>query len=469
MLAGAAVGLAALALPTPLLDLVPGAEPRQALAANNNVADGVYAFRYNATPNTWGLDIYGGASTSSNVTLNKANNSHAQYWIVTYDSSKDGYKIMPVCGQDTGMVLSIKGNSAVKNATVITAADKSRTDQRWILTKNSNGSYSIRSKANTSYCVNLANDNRASEAGIQLYTYSATDIASQWKMDCLITSIAETTETVTLGAVYSSTCRVDNVRKSVPKLTSTLPSGWKAAYDSSGGIDTITYSSGVYRSRTPVTFTVLYPNCADINDSAVDLKLTIKVYGGDLATGSFNYMNTMVDLNWENKNKPLGISHGVCVIRSPGFDLTYNFIDRKTQKTASLKGGRMTFGSLNGGDSGSPTKWGKVLNHCEGISYRAGTTPVKASRTKDHLLMCVCPGFTIGKGPDAFDDWVGSDDFQRYAVTYQIVDDYPTFSARNIVSGNYGDFCCSEWVFPIFSGLGIEKPPSPSKSATITG
>ena len=95
MLKGALMGcgaLAAMAVPTPLTRFFPAAAPREAMGTNNNVADGIYLFRYNAAKE-WSHGIRGGVSNWTPISLNATTGSIVQCCAVTYDSSSDAYTI----------------------------------------------------------------------------------------------------------------------------------------------------------------------------------------------------------------------------------------------------------------------------------------------------------------------------------------------------------------------------------------
>lgn len=471
VLKGALVGagaLAAMSLPTPLMELVPDAGPKKALAATQNVADGIYAFRYHAQRER-SLDVPRGVNSAVDVLSAESNNSHAQYWVVTYDSSFGAYKIMPICGQDGNFVLTADNSY---EATLKVRVDQKASNQRWLFTKNSNGSWAIKIKSNTSLCVNLQLDNRADGARTQIFTYSSSDTASQWDMDCLITAIKDTVETADITKVYEPTFELKNVRDNEPQLLSTLPSGWKATYTSGKNLDTIYYST-VYRSTTPQSFKIVYPDCADVAGQAVDIQVDITVIGGDMNIRGWDiYQKTWIDFNWEAKARS-GLLGGICVLRSPGFDCKYTVVNRSTGKTVSLKGALMTVGSLNGICRPSEAYTTSITTDLldegctwEGVSYRAGSTPVKSYRVADHHLMRPCSGYTIGVYEEDIKDFPGGANYEKVAVCYQIADDTPTLSLRNMaLTGGHAN---SQWFFPMFCGFGIMNPGAPNKSAKIT-
>lgn len=77
VLKGALMGcgaLAAMAVPMPFTRFFPAVAPREAMGANNNVADGIYLFRYNAAKE-WSLGIRGGVSNWTPISLNATSGS----------------------------------------------------------------------------------------------------------------------------------------------------------------------------------------------------------------------------------------------------------------------------------------------------------------------------------------------------------------------------------------------------------
>lgn len=84
--------LAAMAVPMPFTRFFPAVAPREAMGVNNNVADGIYLFRYNAAKE-WSPGIRGGVSNWTPISLNATTGSIAQCCADTYDSSSDAYTI----------------------------------------------------------------------------------------------------------------------------------------------------------------------------------------------------------------------------------------------------------------------------------------------------------------------------------------------------------------------------------------
>ena len=466
MLKGALVGagaLAALALPTPLLDIMPSAGPKKALASNQNIKDGIYAFRY-FPDSGWSLDVPDARNYSTDVNLTWSNNSRAQYCIVSYEVSTDSYKIMPMCDFDTNLVLSISGNTAKSGAVINTQEDKARKDQRWVFKNGLNGSYHICSKSNPSYCIDHTWATIEPQDPLCLSTYSSRDASTCWKAECFIEAIDSDVKTVGLDTIYPGTCYIEKIRDCSPKLETSLTSGWTATYDSSGGLDSLSYK-GVYGAGS-VDFTVSYEDCADINGRPVDLRLFVSLLGNDVGQSTTDITKTTLSFNWQDRTAAPGILQGLSTTRCSGFDLTYKFIDHETREPVSLKGSQITFGSISGASElSSPIRDFPVW---DGVSYRATSTPVKTESYTEHRLCEPCPGFMIGCNSD-FENFIGGKDYEKQCVSYQIVNDTPMFSFRFIAGNGPGN---PAWLagsmFPIFTGLGIEKPPAPKKSAKIT-
>ena len=469
LLKGALVGagaLAALALPTPLLDIVPGTKPKEAMAATQNVADGIYAFRYYADSN-WSLDLLDANPNPINIILHPTNNTIAQYWVVTYDSSSSAYRISPLPGFTPGMVLTA---TAQKNQVVKTRVDAGEARQRWVFKQNPNGSWSICNKGNTSLCVNLANDTRVNTATIQLYTYSSTDIASQWGLSLLTPAVKTNLHYVKdVNQLYTSDFTLSNARENHPEVLSKPSTGWTMSKDSGGYPDKFTYN-GVVSSEQAFSF--MYRNVADLKGRAVDIQVDLKILAGDHGGSSSSWPNTLVDLSWQSGasggNGVKGFFAGICVLRSSRYTLTYTVYDHKTGEKISLKGAWMTAGSLNGTSYGDPCNYYSYTSACssdthEGFTYESSSGTVEAYVMKDNGLCNFCEGSWFGRGIIE-EDWIGGSDMPRKSVAVVCNDDSPTFRFYNTALTSQ----CGLWSFPLLMPLGILNPGAPSKSAKIT-
>ena len=469
LLKGALVGagaLAALSLPTPLTRFFPAVAPREALGANNNVADGIYLFRYNAAKG-WSLDVPNAAATNTDIKLDVTNGSISQCCAVTYDSSTDAYRIAPICGITANMVLTSDGN---KNSVVKMRKDTKAKNQRWLFVKNSNGSYSIKIKSNTSLCVNLLNDNRSSNATIQLYTYSSSDIASQWQLICFVPAQTQTTKKLTSTAtVFNSSFLLENVRTNYPTIVS-KPSGWTVE-NKSGHPYRIKYNNGsVYRGSGAQSIVVKYSNVGDVGGVAVDFQAKIDVYpeyndssydNGDVSVGYPK--GTCVDLQWESLGsgaiKTWGMFAGICVTSCSYYDVTYTCYNHSTGAQISLSGAYMTMSSL----SGSALPYSKASRY-ETVSYKSSTSGITASCMSSAWLKNPVPGVWMGANSGDFDDTIGGSKSEYAAVSFLIKDAAPKFGFAPFGTSIRNGL----WFFPTFTPLGILNPGAPEKSAKIT-
>lgn len=450
--------------------------PTQAHAAQN-VADGVYAFRYNAASG-WSLDVQDAVNTPVGMVINTSNSSAAQYWQVKYDKSKDAYKVSPVCGLEANMTLS--SLSVSKNARVSTAKDAGGNNQRWVFRQNPNGSWSMCSKANQSLCVNLANDSRVGGAWVQLYTYANDDIASQWKMAKVEgASVESVSKLKDANSVFAhSTFMLENARTSYPEILS-KPSGWTVA-NKNGYPDTISYDKGVYRGSGSQSFKIMYRNVADVAGKPVDIQVDLAVkpnandkqYDSATDGGAFTSNKTVVNFNWKVIDKNGGIDsgtesegffNGICVTHASDFDITYTVYDHATGSKVSLKGAYITVGSLNGNPEGS-----QGSRRFEGVKYNSSQSKVKSYVMADNYLTLYTDGYWCGNqndGDGCYKDTIGGWNSEKIAVSNLIQDDSPCFCFHNISNA----ISSAQWEYPLFMPLGVIAPNDPIKEVVING
>ena len=479
LLKGALVGagaLAALSLPTPLTRFFPAVAPREALGANNNVADGIYLFRYNAAKG-WSLDVPHAAATNTDIKLDVTNGSIAQCCAVTYDSSTAAYRIAPLCGITADMVLTSDGNN---KSVVKMRKDTKANNQRWLFVKNSNGSYSIKIKSNTSLCVNLWNDDRSSGATIDLYTYSSSDIASQWELVCFMPAQTQTTKKLTSTAtVFNSSFLLENVRTNYPTIVS-KPSGWTVE-NKDGHPYRIKYNNGsVYRGSGAQSIVVKYSNVGDVGGVAVDFQAKIDVYPDyndpqydELGIADGWPEGTTVCLQWNDGDtgakNAWGIFAGICVTSCSYYDVTYSCYDHSTGDEIGLSGAYMTIASLNGGK----LQYDQSSTRYETVSYMSSEPGVKAfwpyKSWNDVWFTGAVGGGTMrgvwmSANTGDFEDTIGGKDSDRAAMSFLVKDDAPTFRFASFATKSRNAL----WFYPTFTPLGILNPGAPSKSAKIT-
>ena len=440
--------LAALSLPTPLTRFFPAAAPREAMGANNNVADGIYLILYKAN-RLYGLDVPNAAATNTDIKLGSTNGSISQCCAVTYDSSTDAYRIAPLCGITASMVLTTDGTH---NAVVKMRKDTKANNQRWLFVKNSNGSYGIKCKAATSYCINLSNDDRSSGATIAIYPYSSSDKASQWELVCFVPAQTQTTKKLTTTAtVFNSSFLLQNVRTNYPTIVS-KPSGWTVE-NKSGRPYLIKYNNGsVYRGSGAQSIVVKYSNVGDVNGVAVDFQAKIDVYL-DYNQASWDdsqfaeIKGTVVQLGTSGGSK-FGLLAGICVYNSSYYDVTFTCYNHSTGKQISMSGAYMTISSLNGGNLPF-SNFGRY----ETVSYMSSTSGITASYISNAKLKNPVPGV-----------WMSVNGTEDTAVSFLIKDASPKFRFVSFATC----YRNAQWFAPTCMPLGILNPGAPEKSAKIT-
>ena len=461
VLKGALVGagaLAAMSLPTPLLDLVPGAKPKEAMAVTQNVADGIYAIRYKANT-AWALDVLGGNPGKVDALLSKSNWTPAQLWIVVYDEAAESYKVIPMVGYTAGMVLTA---TAEKYQAVKMRKDTKANNQRWVFKQNPNGSWSICNKGNTSLCVNLLNDNRSEGATIDLYTYSSSDTADQWALDLLVPAVETNLHYLDdVNQLYSSDFTLSNVRENHPEVLSMPSSGWTMSKDSGGYPDKFTHDGIITKDQA---FSFVYRDVADLKERAIDVRVDVNVLVPTSCTFSGT---TFVDLSWSSLK---GLFGGINVGLSNKWTTTYTVYDHETGEQISLKGAYLTMSSLNGPSYGEPGNfygWTGVYDSAhEGAAYlQKAEGAVDAYIMKNNTLCNFCEGTYFGNGLIPNDE-LGGADSEKAAVMVLCKDDSPTIQYFGSIF--YYEEYLSQWTYPLFAPLGILNPSSPSKSVEIT-
>ena len=470
VLKGALVGagaLAAMAMPTPLMELLPGSAPKKALASNQNVADGIYAFRY-FYDSGYSLDLPNSNPDPVNIGLYYSHNCPAAYFVVVYDSDCGGYRISPVCGHTPGMVLTATAGSGND---VRTAKDQALSTQRWTFKQNSNGSWSILSMADPTLCVNLWTGYPTLNGAIKLYSYENSGNARAWTLDQLAPSVKTNLHYVEdLTKLYTTQTKISNARENHAKILSMPSSGWSVKYSDSG--NPLQLNAANYLS-SPAEFSFMYEDCLDINGKAADIQVDLTVL-----SQSLNHdQRVMVQLGFAWKGILTGdLFDGIDMNRTNKWTVKYTAYDHETGGQISLKGAWLNIFSLSGAHCGDPSngcnymkKYGtdSITPH-EGAVYLQKTGTAEAYIMKNNDLCNFCDGVYFGRGhmDDEIDN-VGIAGSETQSVAFVCMDDAPTFQhfvMDYAIDGSH----MNAWFFPMFCPLGIIDPGAPTKSAKIT-
>ena len=477
LLKGALVGagaLAAMSLPTPLTRFLPAVAPREAMGANNNVADGIYLFRYNAAKE-WSLSVPSGSSNWIPIRLNATTGSIAQCCAVTYDSSADAYRIVALC-----VFANYSSFSVDDCSTGTKVMSKTANSSQWIFKQNPNGSWSICNKGDSSLCINLADDNRSANATVQLAPYASDDITSQWELVCLFPAQTQSvTRLADASTVFNGSFLLKHARENYPEVVS-IPSGWTVE-SKDGHPYLIKYGSGsVYRGSGAQSIVVKYSDVGDVGGIAVDFQAKIDVYPDyndpqydELGTADGWPEGTTVCLQWNDGDtgakNAWGIFAGICVTSCSYYDVTYSCYDHSTGDEISLSGAYMTIASLNGGK----LRYDQSSTRYETVSYMSSEPGVKAfwpyKSWNDVWFTGAVGGGTMrgvwmSANTGDFEDTIGGKDSDRAAMSFLVKDDAPTFRFASFATKSRNAL----WFYPTFTPLGILRPGAPEKSAKIT-
>jgi len=99
--------------------------------------------------------------------LNKGINQRFVVWTV---NGTDWY----IQREASGMVLDIKGGAIAKGAAIIQWPIHGGVNQRWRLTKYTDGTTAFRSAANTNYCIDITGSSMVNSTKLILWSYTGT-------------------------------------------------------------------------------------------------------------------------------------------------------------------------------------------------------------------------------------------------------------------------------------------------------
>ena len=456
--------LAALALPTPLMELLPGSAPKKALASNQNISDGIYAFRY-FSDKGYSLDLPDMNPNPVSTVVYTSHNSANQYWVVAYDSDCDGYRISPVCGHTPGMVLTATAGSGND---VRTAKDQALSTQRWMFKQNSNGAWIILSMADPTLAVNLWTGIPSKGGSVKMYRDNGR-AANDWALDCLAPSVKTNLNYVgDLNKVYPVQTKISSGQKSNIQILEMPSSGWSVEYSAAGNPKQLNASD--YLS-SPAKFSFMYDSALVINDELADIQVAVTI-----PTQSLNSENRVkIYLGWRTQQGSL--FEGICVENADKWTVAYSAFDHESGEKISLKGAWMTVFSISGASCGDPSnayaytrEYGFRPNYPhEGVAYLQQTGTVEAYVMQDNRLCYFCDGVWFGRDPTPLSmDYIGSPESEYNSVALLCADDSPTFQHFCMGYNNTGSNMRA-WFFPMFSPLGITEPDAPEKSAKLTG
>ncbi|MBQ9067866.1 MAG: RICIN domain-containing protein [Eggerthellaceae bacterium] len=140
------------------------------------IADGVYEFSPSHA-SALRMDLAGAsASAGANVQVYTSNGSAAQRWAITRNS--DGY--YTVRSAATGTVVDVAGGSPCVGANAQAWPGNDTAAQRWAISRNSDGSFTLASKLSGNV-LDVAGGSRTAGANVQLYASNGT-AAQHWNL-----------------------------------------------------------------------------------------------------------------------------------------------------------------------------------------------------------------------------------------------------------------------------------------------
>ncbi len=143
------------------------------------IPDGTYIIR-SAANSSKALDVSGGTDRDgANIQLWSTNNTISQSWSITYNATTDDYTIRNVI---SGRALDVSNGFINASTNIQLYSHNSTCSQRWKLISTASGSYAIVSACNNNYAIDIADGRIQDGANIQLWTKNDT-IAQEWKLE----------------------------------------------------------------------------------------------------------------------------------------------------------------------------------------------------------------------------------------------------------------------------------------------
>ena len=250
--------------------------------------------------------------------------------------------------------------------------------------------------------------------------------------------------------MYSTSVYLTDMNIGTPIIES-VPSGWTKWTTSSAKQPSVRYSNGTYWKSGTATIKVRWDKIGKVNGQWVSLRLTVSNMKGDAACdiGSmYNISNAKAGSGIIFNVGELGFS--VYGLRQ--CDAKIELFNYSTKANVSLKGGFCGFGSLD---------YLKGVA-AEGVRYLT-TANHKAYVLTTNCLTCTSDGTWKGSSYNAYCDSLGTKGYSKSAVSFGTVDATPSFRFTNEGTNN------ASYISISLSPLTAAIPPSPTKSATITG
>ncbi len=245
----------------------------------------------------------------------------------------------------------------------------------------------------------------------------------------------------------------DKQRGTFNFVVESIPGGWESGTTGSGvnKQSYIYYTSGVYKSGS-ATIKVRYDKIGKVDGKWVSARLTFSNLKGSNASPDGYIPSQAGKSSCIKFYSGLGFWDGLLLGGLDQADVQIQFLDYDTKSQISLKGSFVGFDSLNYDSS-----WGS-----EGVGYITSGSS-KAYVLKSTNLTRNSSGIWMATSKTGWEDDHASKNYNRNSVSFGIVDAAPKF---RLVFPNNSEAFYFSWSF---TPLTAATPPSPTKSATISG
>ena len=390
----------------------------------------------------------------------------SQTWNITTDS--DGYST--IINAYSGKALDVQGGTVSDAKQLQQYTPNGSKAQKWRF-KESDGGYRVVSALDETYAIKLSGTVAVDGAAITLFTDQG-GRNQRWNFEKVADQTSETSD---ITALFDTSVYITNTQPGTITWES-IPSGWAE--------DTLSYYYWVTKAQREMhgisyTASEYYPWGNDVIKARIDKCCKVNGKWASIRLTFSNINSTGV--NWyslaANRGKNVdatsttsigftddNIWAGIWMFAVDTLDMNVELFYTDTGETISLEGAWYTAASLNyfpsytvsKVDTSGRTESCKYLTDNNFDSYTINGTGVKQK----------ADGSWYGS-EDLLDnstwDVIGSEEFPRGSVAFQIVDEKPTFKLANCETLRRGMN-----VFNL-SPLTIATPPSPSKNVLITG
>lgn len=237
-------------------ELLSQEEQEQFAQKNRNaIADGCYTIR-SAVNQAFVVDVTEGKTTDgANVQLYRYNETKAQVWKVSHDA--EGYVVL--VNEKSGKALDVRNASSMNGTNVWQYTANGTDAQKWIAVKQPSGCVVLHSALNTNYVLDLYYGQVQNRQNIQIYQENGTT-AQQWKFDEYNENdiLAEKNRKVIEDGVYSIRSRTNmgyaldvvgggtasGANIQLYNYNETKAQAWRISHDEKGYVTLINVKSG---------------------------------------------------------------------------------------------------------------------------------------------------------------------------------------------------------------------------------